>query len=203
MQAAKRVPRPGTLLMAAGALLLAGALALTVFNLWDERRAGMSAQRLLAELELPAGSETPPVPPALTEQSPEMPTVQVEGNACLGTLSIDTLGLVLPVLDNWTYSQLKLAPCRFAGSCYAGGFVIAGHNYRTHFGPLDRLTPGDRVVFTCVDGTVFKYEVSELQVLSPTAVEEMTDDGWDLSLFTCTLSGQARLTVRCTALPLG
>ena len=122
-----------------------------------------------------------------------MPAVGVEGNACLGTLSIDSLGLTLPVLGDWTYARLKTAPCRFAGSCYEGGFVIARHNYRTHFGPLDRLAPGDRVVFTGVDGRVFEYEVAELQVLSPTAVEEMTDDGWDLSLFTCTLSGQARL----------
>ena len=27
----------------------------------------------------------------------------------------------------------------------------------------------------------------------------MTDDSWDLTLFTCTYSGERRITVRCTA----
>ena len=74
---------------------------------------------------------------------------------------------------------------------------IAAHNYRTHFGPLSRITVGDRVTFTDLDGNVFYYQVAEVQVLKPTAIEEMVSDDWDLSLFTCTLGGQTRLTVRC------
>ena len=53
--------------------------------------------------------------------------------------------------------------------------------------------------FTDIDGNIFEYEAAEIQELEPTAIEEMTDSGWDLSLFTCTLGGQTRLTVRCRA----
>ena len=74
---------------------------------------------------------------------------------------------------------------------------IAAHNYRTHFGPLSRITVGDRVTFTDLDGNVFYYQVAEVQVLKPTAIKEMVSDDWDLSLFTCTLGAQTRLTVRC------
>ena len=36
-----------------------------------------------------------------------------------------------------------------------------------------------------------------MDTLAATAVEEMTDSGFDLTLFTCNYSGQARVTVRC------
>lgn len=41
------------------------------------------------------------------------------------------------------------------------------------------------------------YEVIELETLSPFAIEEMTGGNWDLTLFTCTVGGQYRVTVRC------
>ena len=31
----------------------------------------------------------------------------------------------------------------------------------------------------------------------PTSVQEMTDGDWDLTLFTCTVGGKSRVTVRC------
>ena len=49
-------------------------------------------------------------------------------------------------------------------------------------------------------GSVVDYPLAylaEIQNLEPAAIEEMTDSGWDLSLFTCTLGGQNRITVRC------
>ena len=44
---------------------------------------------------------------------------------------------------------------------------------------------------------MFGYEVIELETLSPFAIEEMTGGNWDLTLFTCTVGGQYRVTVRC------
>lgn len=68
--------------------------------------------------------------------------------------------------------------------------MIAAHNYRTHFGSLGNLSAGDRVTFTDVDGNIFSYDVVEVQILNPAAIEEMVSDDWDLSLFTCTLGGK-------------
>jgi sortase A len=39
--------------------------------------------------------------------------------------------------------------------------------------------------------------VAEVETLEPTAVEEMTNSGYALTLFTCTYGGQSRVTVRC------
>ena len=40
-------------------------------------------------------------------------------------------------------------------------------------------------------------EMSEIQILQPGDVEEMLSGGWALTLFTCTLGGRTRVTVRC------
>ena len=54
------------------------------------------------------------------------------------------------------------------------------------------------MVVNDVNGNVFTYEVTEVYTLGAEDVEEMvTGDEWDLTLFTCTLGGQSRITVRC------
>lgn len=183
---------------------MAAALLLTGYNLWDEQRAGETASRVLEQMpvttEKPEPSPDPAeqeIPDYILNPDMEMPIVEIDGNAYVGTLEIPALGLSLPVMSDWSYPKLKTAPCRYAGTAYKSGFVIAGHNYRRHFGPLSRLTPGDRVTFTDADGNVFAYDVAEIQVLKPAAIEDMVSEEWDLSLFTCTLGGQTRLTVRC------
>ena len=71
------------------------------------------------------------------------------------------------------------------------------HNYRQHFGRISDLKAGDSVIFTGVDGESILYSVVVLDVLLPTAVEDMTAGEYDLTLFTCTYGGQSRITLRC------
>lgn len=205
----RRKGRPGSGLIRCGAVLIAAALVLTGYNLWDDWRAGSSVTQVLEELPQPAPLVYTPEPEAdpdeqeipdyLLNPDMEMPTVEVEGNDYVGTLEVPSLELSLPVLSEWSDANLRLAPCRYSGTAYKGNFVIAGHNYRSHFGPLSRLAVGAEVTFTDVDGNLFSYTVVEVEVLRPTAIEEMVSDQWDLTLFTCTLGGQTRLTVRCQA----
>ena len=196
--------RPGTGLMAGGLLLMAAALLLTGYNLWDEQRASASASHVLEQMpeppERPAPSPEPAeqeIPDYILNPDMDMPTVDIDGNPYIGTLTLPTLELSLPIMSDWSDAKLKIAPCRYAGSAYKGNLVIAGHNYRRHFGPLGRLAVGDELIFTDVDGNAFVYYVAEVPILAPTAIEEMMSEEWDLSLFTCTLGGQTRLTVRC------
>lgn len=200
----KNKRKPGTWLMAGGLLLIAAALFLTGYNLWDEWRAGQTARQVLEQMPVIEETQEPSpdpdeqeIPDYLLNPDMEPPTVEIDGNDYIGTLDIPCLGLSLPVMSGWSDAQLRTAPCRYAGSPYRSGFVIAGHNYRRHLGPIGRLSPGDRVAFTDVDGNVFAYNVAEIQILKPTAIEDMVSEDWDLSLFTCTLGGRTRLTVRC------
>ena len=42
----------------------------------------------------------------------------------------------------------------------------------------------------------FEYEVVSLEILNPEDVEPMEEGDWDLTLFTCTIGGQTRVTIR-------
>jgi len=65
--------------------------------------------------------------------------------------------------------------------------------------PVDaeQLRTGDVITFTDMNGVTVRYEVVALDILQPTAVEEMTSGEFDLTLFTCTYGGKTRVTVRC------
>ena len=195
-----------------GLLLLAAALFLTVYNLWSDAMASISANMVLEQLNpdiqenssmslpvLPSGESLNEayIPDYILNPKMDMPEEEVDGQKYVGVLKIPNLSLELPVISSWSYPSLKIAPCRYAGSAYLNNMVIAAHNYYSHFGYLKDLSPGDKVTFTDVDGNVFQYEVAVLEILSPFAVEEMTNGDWDLTLFTCTVGGQSRVTVRC------
>ena len=127
-----------------------------------------------------------------------MPTVDADGHTYVGFLEIPAIKRILPVMDAWSYPNLKIAPCRFVGTVYAHDMIVCAHNYDRHFGLIKTLEEGDKVFFTDVYGDRFSYEVSEVTILQPTDVEEMKDpEDWDLTLFTCTLGGATRVTVRC------
>ncbi len=186
--------------------MLAAALLLTGYNLYDEYRAGAAADHALETLqqqipEIPSdGTQTPEqaeLPDYIVNPDMEMPTEEIEGNDYIGVLEIPSLEISLPVMSSWSYPKLKLAPCRYSGSAYTGNLVIAAHNYRTHFGPIKNLTEGAQVTFTDVKGRCFSYEVAVVEVLESTAIQDMTSEEWDLTLFTCTPGGQARVAVRC------
>lgn len=189
---------------ALGICCLLAALCLTAYNLWSDARAGKTAdsalqrlQQLQAAAALGAVSSGEDIPEYILHPEMQMPVQTIDGQDYIGTLEIDCLGLSLPVISQWSYPGLRIAPCRYAGSAYQNNMVIAAHNYASHFGRLKTLVPGDAVAFTDADGNVFRYQVAEIEILPPYSTQEMTDGNWDLSLFTCTIGGQARVTVRC------
>lgn len=195
--------------MALGGLLLAAAVGVAVYNVWDENRAQAASQQVLTQWQEkavqptePAEEETAPseMPDYLLFPDMEMPTVEIEGNLYIGKLEIPAIDLVLPVMSQWSYAKLKIAPCRYQGSAYSGDLIIAGHSYNCHFSGLGSLLPGDLVYFTDADGNCFTYQVVELEEIQPEDIDGMCGGDWDLTLFTCVYGGQSRLTVRCESL---
>lgn len=192
----------GRTLIICGLLLITAALLLTGYNIWDEHRAADSAGDIMEQLDslLPSPadpSDTAAVPDYILNPNMDMPVTTIDGQDYIGVLTIPALNLSLPIMSEWSYPKLKLAPNRYLGSAYTGDLIIAGHNYRTHFGGLSTLSAGDEVIFTDVDGNEFTYAVVELEDLMSTDVERMQAGDWDLTLFTCTLGGRSRVTVRC------
>ena len=201
----------GKLCTALGLLLLLAALLLTAYNLWRDAMASISVDFVLEHLTPALSSRQSELPPlssgeALEEAfvpdyvlNPEMamPEETIDGQNYIGVLDIPALELSLPIISEWSYDALQIAPCRYSGSAYLDNLVIAGHNYRSHFASLPQLQPGDTVTFTDMDSNVFSYAVSSLETLSSYAISDMTSGDWDLTLFTCTVGGQSRLAIRC------
>jgi sortase A len=184
--------KASTILVVVGLLLIIAALALTGYNLWENYRAGKNAQTVAEKLAGDIDDGNGKINPNM-----EMPVKMIKGKKYIGILEMPTLNLMLPVLSEWSYPNLKLAPCRYTGSAYESNMVIAAHNYLTHFGRLKELNIGDTIIFKDMDGNRFVYEVYETEILQPTDIDKMKDGGYDLTLFTCTIGGKTRYTVRC------
>lgn len=184
----------GVICVFLGVVCLLSSVGFVAYNRWEDMNAKDIAQDLLENIQSIIKEKQP-------EQflPEEMATVKVDGYDCIGILSVPVLDLELPVLTDWSYAKLKKAPCHYYGTYYEKDFVIAAHNYKSHFGRLSKLQAGDIVVFTDVSGTVHYYEVVILETLPKNATKEMITSGFDLSLYTCTLGGGSRVTVRCNA----
>lgn len=186
----------GTFLMIIGAAFLIAALSLFMMNTQEDKEAEQVTNQLLElveqEVETPDYSVELPDPfdPTMTEK-------EVEGYLYIGYLTIPALELDIPIMSDWSYPQLRIAPCRYYGSTKTDDLVLMAHNYNSHFGRLNTLNRGDQILFTDMDNVVSVYEVIAIDILSPTAVEEMIAGEYDLTLFTCTYGGHSRVTVRC------
>lgn len=196
--------RADIVIIAVGAVLILSALLLLIYNRCEDVRAGQEAESLLASVEAAISAQEMAAPnkPESTEAlslplDPEMPVVTLGGYEYVGYVEIPTLGLKLPVMAEWDYTRLQIAPCRQFGSSRTDNLVIAAHNYDTHFGKLRELSKGETVIFTDMEGIVSTYCVEKLETLSPDAVDTVLNSGYDLVLYTCTKGGKTRVTVFC------
>lgn len=212
----KKGRKEGSLFITIGLLLMAAALSLVLYNLYDGQRAEQAARQAVNVLEEhlpaepapealkdPAGVQAPStsdeetvIPDYVLWPEMDMPVETVNGTDYIGVLKIPALALELPVISGWNYPDLKTAPCRYSGSAYLDDLIICGHNYASHFGGLKNLAEGELATFTDMDGNVFTYKMVERETLQPTSIEEMESGDWDLTLFTCTVGGKSRVTLR-------
>lgn len=196
--------KAGIIFVLTGMVLIISALSLFYHNYRENKSAGQDAEILLSEMQsiIAAGetsgaatTQTETVPAEWTD--PTMTVVEIDGYGYVGYLTIPVLELKLPVMAEWDYSRLRIAPCRHFGSFKTNDLVIAAHNYESHFGYLSKLKPGDTVVFTDMEGMENLYEVELVDTLNPTQVEAVQNSGYDLVLYTCTYGGKTRVTVFC------
>ena len=198
------IKNPHRIFIAVGVVCILFAISLTAYNFYSDIHAGNESDRIVNELhaEIPK-KEQPAKEDSVEELSYyqyepdyEMPTTEIDGVKYIGILSIPEMDLEFPVASEWSYPQMKKTPCRYSGSVYSNDMVICAHNYRSHFGRLSGLTEGALMSFTDVDGNVFHYEVYDVEILNPNQAKEMKEYGDGLTLFTCTLGGRTRMTMR-------
>ena len=135
--------------MLLGMALIFGAMSLFLINQREAEEAEMNSVNLLPQLmeviEENEDAVTEPETYAQPVGTPieyldpsvfEMTEVEIDGYAYIGYLSVPKLELELPVMADWDYTRLRIAPCRYTGSIRGEDLVIMAHNYDSHFGRL-------------------------------------------------------------------
>ena len=198
--------KTGIAIVAVGAVLILSALLLFFHNRQEDAQAGQEAESLLESVEavidanivrLPTVVKRPDEAQDPEPLDPQMPVVMLDGYEYVGYVEIPALELKLPVMSEWDYERLKIAPCRQFGSSRTDDLVIAAHNYESHFGHLKDLSIGDTVTFTDMEGIVNTYAIEKIETLNPNEVDAVQNSGYDLVLYTCTKGGRTRVTVFC------
>ena len=207
----KALPRIVVLLVILGSLTVAMGIKYGVDNHAKAVRAGENSERALTKImalrrsseiertrehrdgistEIGSGESS-------VELRQEFPVVFIDGTGYIGTLEIEEIDLILPVISTWEGDNLSKAPCRYFG-CYPDDFVIAAHNYRSQFGGLSSLSLGDSIIFEDMNGNVFQYTVEALEIVGAYDSEKIIEGNPALTLFTCTDGGKMRFAVRCS-----
>ena len=121
-----------------------------------------------------------------------------EPHIVLGRIEIPKLGLDVPLNEGISLRSIDRGPSHWPGTAMPGGdngnTVVAGHRV-THTRPfrhLDRLVPGDQIIFT-VDDVRSVYEVTGHEVVTPkrTDIVNQTSEP-TATLFACHPPGSAR-----------
>ncbi len=199
-----------------GIALLAAALSLAFYNINQDRKSGETARTIVDRLITEIPEPTQPSTTIITredydiiaeyEQSEsnedienDIPSTEIDGSYYMGIIIIPSLNLELPIQKNWSYPSLQNSPCRYKGTIEDRNIIIAAHNYRSHFGRIGNLNTDDEIIIRDVLGNIHEYKVESIEHIRGTDIERMdfgSEEDWDLTLFTCTLDGQSRVTVR-------
>lgn len=186
-------------LMSVGIIFIGFAVGLLFYNNYENKKAQENSDALMESIRLNI-AESEQKEQIIDPFDEELTTKEINGYDYIGYISIPALNVDLPVMSDWDYGRLKIAPCRYYGSTKTDNLVIAAHNYIVHFKYLNRLNVGDKITFTDMDAVVHKYKVDLVEQLLPTDVDKVKDSGNDLILYTCTYGGAKRIVVRCSYL---
>lgn len=187
----------GKLFIIVGVFLILISLTMTFYNKYEDLNAGKQARAALDVFKNEVVVQNHIVESLTTEEVKEMKTVNINGDDFIGTITIPSINLELPVMSEYSYSRLKKAPCRYYGNLFTNDLIICAHAYETFFANLIKLKQNDLIIFTDVDGNNYAYKVLEIEILKPTDVDKMVNNEFDLTLYTCTSDNMNRVTVRC------
>ena len=132
-----------------------------------------------------------PVPALLPEDAyADTPEVVV------GRITIPALGIDEALQQGMTLTAINRGPSHWPGTAgpgQLGNMVVAGHRttFSRPFRYLDKLQPGDQVIYTTEAGS-FAYAVTSTEIVSPEAVEIADQTvGYTSTLFACHPPGSA------------
>lgn len=183
-------------LLTLGVTLVCVAVVLFASGEVESVRAGRASASILLQLDEVRPQAHEPRAPLLPGASDgSMPVQSIGAHDYVGSLTIPSLGINLPVAATTSDECLLDSPCRYNGSYLNDDLIICGEGYRTHFGSLGSVGIRDEVLFVAADGALHSYMVSNVETATLEGIGSVADD-WDLTLFTFDGNGTC-CVVRC------
>jgi sortase A len=187
---------------------------------FEDRLAGLTAEAQAVDADEPTRTAA-----TITTEAPVSDEEPVAGRPTTTTITTTAIApppppddgeavarIVIPAIDvdkivveGTSRSDLRTGPGHYPGTPMPGqpgNAAIAGHRttYGAPFNRVDELQPGDEILVTTLQGS-FTYEVSDLQIVSPSQVEVVEDQGDDrLTLTSCHPQFSARQRIVVSAL---
>ena len=126
-----------------------------------------------------------------------LPSIEIGGTDFIGLLELPGRSIKLPVGAKWDGSELGFRPAKYLGSVYDGSLIIGGKYKTGNFDFADKLDVGEEVLFTDMNGEVFRYTVCKISHADNAKIETLTSQEYELTLFV--KKGNAFLIIRCKA----
>lgn len=126
---------------------------------------------------------------------------EVNGFKVIGKISIPKIEVEKYILEKTTTESLLVGVTKICGPEInkIGNFCIAGHNYGDTFGWISSLEIGDEIYITDTYDRSVKYQVYEIERVSPydtSSLSQDTNSEKEITLITCTLGALKRVIVK-------
>lgn len=173
-----------------GLILIMCAMAVLFHNKKEDNLAQKSSNTVLSSLK-------EKIEESNLKTSEEEKDLNKDLNQYDGYIKIPKLNLELPVMKKTTQANLKKSPCIYSGTAKDSNLIIAAHNYSAHFGKINQLENGDKVQYTDLQNNTYNYCVTAKEKINGSNSEQMQNENYALTLFTCDYTGRDRITIRC------
>ena len=126
---------------------------------------------------------------------------EVNGFKVIGKITIPKIEDEKYILEKTTTESLLVGVTKICGPEInkIGNFCIAGHNYGDTFGWISSLEIGDEIYITDTYDRSVKYQVYEIERVSPydtSSLSQDTNSEKEITLITCTLGALKRVIVK-------
>lgn len=126
---------------------------------------------------------------------------EVNGFKVIGKITIPKIEVEKYILEKTTTESLLVGVTKICGPEInkIGNFCIAGHNYGDTFGWISSLEIGDEIYVTDTYDRSVKYQVYEIERVSPydtSSLSQDTNSEKEITLVTCTLGALKRVIVK-------
>lgn len=175
-------------------LILLGAGSM-LFLHFHTQNAACAARETALQIESLLPGRRPGIPEEYSD--PEMAVMQIGGMDYAGVIEVPSLGVKLPIANQWDAYDLFQVPCRYDGSVYSGDLILGGSNQTGQFDFCGKLQLEDIILVTDMTGAEFRYRVRRIDRSGSADAARLQEGDDALTLFTKDRYDSKYILVRC------